>query len=252
MLRRCYSIAEIMDNDGSADLRHRRGRLPHGPGGKTSNELFVIPTGDFKLDQSSIRSCKQRQRGVNVEINPARAGHGLARYSRKARPSLDGGRARKLTASPCSGRSRPIAGLFRGPLPQPHHGNHVIANHDPANPTTRVKAIASAPAHFNPTKRHPSLELPIMKHSHYHENIRSAGLQLKHERSEPTHPTTRAVRVAEASDDSLPESQTMPSPENSQESVALTDRQRLELDQTLERNKGALNPIQSFWPSPST
>ncbi len=91
---------------------------------------------------------------------------------------------------------------------------------------------------------------PIMKHSHHHENLRSAGLQLKQKRSESTHPTTRPVPGAGTSDDSQPEVGTRQSAGDGQVSGTLSDQQR-ELRQASEGNKDFSTPIQSFWPTPS-
>ena len=89
-----------------------------------------------------------------------------------------------------------------------------------------------------------------MKHSHYHENLRSAGLQLKQGRWESTHPTTRAVRDAGTSDDWQPEANSLRPTGNGQGTGALSD-QRLELRQAADRNKDSWNPMQSSWPTPA-
>lgn len=91
-----------------------------------------------------------------------------------------------------------------------------------------------------------------MKHSHQHENLRSAGLQLKHARSESTHPPARAVaRAAGAFDDSESEAETPHSTGNRQSLGTPSDLERLESQQASERNKNGLNSIQYFWPTPS-
>lgn len=89
-----------------------------------------------------------------------------------------------------------------------------------------------------------------MKHSHHHENLRSAGIQLKRGRLESTHPTTRSVPGAGTSDDWQPESNSLQPTGSGQGTGALSDQQRLELRQTAEQNKGSLNPMQSSWPTP--
>jgi hypothetical protein len=87
-----------------------------------------------------------------------------------------------------------------------------------------------------------------MKHNHHDDNLRSA---VKRARSESSHPTARAVSSAGDFDDSQPEGRTPPPAGNGQGLETLSDRQRLELQQASERNKDFLNPIQSFWPTPS-
>lgn len=91
-----------------------------------------------------------------------------------------------------------------------------------------------------------------MKHSHHHDNLRSAGPQLKRARSESSHATARAASsAAGAYDDPQPEAEPLQPAGNDQGSGTLNDQQRLELNQASERNKDFLNPIQSFWPTPS-
>ena len=91
-----------------------------------------------------------------------------------------------------------------------------------------------------------------MKHNHHHEDLRSAGLKLKHGRSESLHPATRARSDAGSSDDGPPESNTATATGSGQGTGALSDQQRVELRHTSERNKDCVNPIQSSWPTPST
>jgi hypothetical protein len=87
-----------------------------------------------------------------------------------------------------------------------------------------------------------------MKYNHQDDKLRSA---VKRARSESAHPTARAVSSAADLDDSPPEVSTPPPAENGQRRETLSDRQRLELQQASDRNKDFLNPIQSFWPTPS-
>ena len=74
---------------------------------------------------------------------------------------------------------------------------------NPPSPRKVFRWIVALGRHGHSSKsrvRHPD-ETPIMKHSHHHDNLRSAGLQLKQERSESTHPTARAVSSAGTSDE---------------------------------------------------
>jgi hypothetical protein len=90
-----------------------------------------------------------------------------------------------------------------------------------------------------------------MKHSHHHDNLRSAGLQLKQERSESNHPSSRADSNGGASDDPPSEVQTPRPMGNGKGRGALSDQEQPELRQASEPNNAFLNPIQSFWPTPS-
>ena len=87
-----------------------------------------------------------------------------------------------------------------------------------------------------------------MKHNHHDDNLRSA---VKRTRSETTHRPARDASSAGDFDDSQLEAKTPPPAGNGQGLGTLSDRQRLELHQASERNKDFLNPIQSFWPTPS-
>ena len=90
-----------------------------------------------------------------------------------------------------------------------------------------------------------------MKHSHHHDNLRSAGLQMKRGRTETTYPTARAVFDAGTFDHSQPEAKTLHPMGNDQGLGTVSDQQRLDLDKATERNQTVLNPIESSWPTPS-
>lgn len=90
-----------------------------------------------------------------------------------------------------------------------------------------------------------------MKHSHRHDKLHSAGLQLKQKRSGYTHSTARVDSNGGASDDPPPEVETPLAMGNGQGPGALTDQKQLEVRQSVERIKAFSNPIQSFWPTPS-
>ena len=90
-----------------------------------------------------------------------------------------------------------------------------------------------------------------MKNSHHHDNFRSVGHQLKRARSESPPPTGRAALIAGAFDDAQPQAKTPHLPGSGESPGLLIDLHGLELDQASERNRNFLNPIQSFWPTPS-